>query len=149
MDAIIMARWKRSFIVFLFLIFTVTAVHFVRGQRAAPVYAGPPVVIPASHGDCGIYFYQVFNATAGEVFTSSVSANSSVNIYVMTTTGFDEWQHQVLVGGDCTPSNLLASQINTTNYSLDVKIPATGTYYLVVNNLSYSTVTAKITANVT
>ena len=144
-----MTRLKHSFIGFLFLIFTVTAAQIAQGQQATPVYVGPPVVIPASHGDCGVYFYQAFNGTAGEVLTSSVSANSSVNVYVMTATGFDNWQHQVLVGGDCTPSNLLASQINTTNYSLDVKIPATGTYYLVVNNLSYSTVTAKITANVT
>jgi hypothetical protein len=144
-----MIRWKHYFIIFLFLIFTVTAADFVRGQHASPVYVGPPVVIPASHGDCGIYFYQAFNATAGEVLTSSVSANSSVDIYVMTTAGFDEWQHQVLGGGDCTPLNSVASQINTTNYSIDVKIPVTGTYYLVVNNLSYSTVTAKISANVT
>jgi hypothetical protein len=140
-----MTRWKNAFTGVLFLMFTVTAAQIVQGQQVTPVFVGP-VTLPASHGYCGIYVYQAFNGTAGEVLTGSVSANSSVNVYVMTAAGFHEWQHQV-VGGICKPSSPIASQINTTSYNLNAKIPVTGTYYLVVNNLSYSMVTAKITAN--
>ena len=117
--------------------------------QVIPVYVGPPVTIVGTHGVCGEYFVQMFNATAGEVLTGSVSTNGPVNVYLMNAIAYKAWQHQVVAGGTCTPSNPVASQLNTTSYALSVTIPAAGTYDLVVNNLSRSTVTAQITANLT
>ena len=117
--------------------------------RTTPVYVGPPVTIVGTHGVCGEYFVQMFNATAGEALTGSVSTNSPVNVYLMNAIVYKACQHQVVAGGTCTPSNPVASQLNTTSYTLSVTIPATGIYDLVVNNLSRSTVTAQITANLT
>jgi len=114
--------------------------------QVTPVFSGPET-IPGTHGVCGEYFVQAFNGTMGEVLMGSVSASSAVDVYVMTSTVFEAWQHQVVAGGDCTPSSLVASQKSTTSYALSATIPTTGTYDLVVNNLSESTVTAQTTAN--
>jgi len=111
------------------------------------VYVGPNVTITGTHGVCGEYFVQTFNALAGEVLTGSVSASSTVNIYLMTSTEYAAWEHQVVAGGTCTPSRPVGGQISTRSYPINIMIPATGTYDLVVHNLSKSTVTAQITAN--
>lgn len=126
-----------------------TQVMTTTSGQATPVYVGPPIMILGTHGVCGEYFEQTFNATAGESLTGSVSSSRAVNVYVMTSTGFQMWQHQVVAGGTCIPSTSLASQANTTSYTLSTTIPVNGTYDLVVNNLSESTVTAQITANLT
>jgi hypothetical protein len=112
-----------------------------------PVYAGPRVHIAGTHGVCGVYFVQAFNGTAGEVLTGTVSTNSPVNVYLLSAAAFKAWQHLVVAGGTCTPSSPVVIQTNITAYTLSTTIPASGTYDLVVNNLSASTVTAQITAN--
>jgi len=115
--------------------------------HVTPVYVGPNVTITGTHGVCGEYFVQPFNGIAGEVLTGSVSASGAVNIYLMTSTEYAAWEHQVVAGGTCTPSNSVGSQISTRSYPMNIMIPATGTYDLVVHNLSKSTVTTQITAN--
>jgi hypothetical protein len=110
------------------------------------VYSGPPVTIPGTHGVCGIYFVQAFNGAAGQVLTGLVNASNAVDVYVMTSTVFQSWEHQVVAGGDCTPSSLVASQLSTKSYALSAKLPASGTYDLVINNLSESSVTVQLNA---
>jgi hypothetical protein len=111
-----------------------------------PIFSGS-VTIPGTQGVCGVYFVQAFNAAAGQLLTGSVTASSTVDVYVMTSTVFQAWGQQVVAGGSCTPSSLVASQIGTTSYILSTTIPASGTYDLVVNNLSESTVTAQVNVN--
>jgi hypothetical protein len=117
------------------------------GGQAIPVYVGGPVTILGTHGVCGEYFEQAFNGVAGEVLAGSVSANSTVNVYVMTSTDFQAWQHQVVAGGTCTPPTPVSSQTSASSYTLSTTMPATGSYELVVHNLSESTVTIQIVAN--
>jgi hypothetical protein len=123
-----------------------TSGQIVQGQQVTPVFVGP-VSLPASHGVCGTYVFQTFKGTSGEVLKGSVSASSSVNVYVMTATEFQAWQLRLLPGGTCTPANTVASQLDTTSYGLDATMPVTGTYCLVISNLSFSAVTAEITAD--
>ena len=129
----------------LFLLLTIGVVPVVQGQA---LYVGPPVTLPRSHGVCGTYSYEAFNATAGQVFTSSISANDSLNVYVMNATQYEAWQHQSF-SGSCIAAESIGSQINVTSYVVTVNIPTTGTYYLILNNLSSSTTTAKVSANLT
>jgi len=124
-----------------------TQVMTTTSGQATPVYVGGPVTILGTHGVCGEYFEQAFNGTTGEVLTGSVSANSTVNVYVMTSTAFTAWQHQVVAGGTCTPPSPVSSQTSGTSYTLSTTIPAPGAYELIVHNLSESTVTVQITAN--
>jgi len=114
--------------------------------QSTPVFAGP-VTIRGTHGVCGEYFVQAFNGTANAVFSGSVSANSTVNVYLMTGPAFQAWEHEVVAGGICTPASPVASQVGTTSYNYTVTIPATGVYDLVVNNLSTSTVVVQVNAN--
>ena len=142
-----MNRWMYSFAGVLLLVSMLMTPLAAFGQA---VYAGPPVTLPKSHGDCGIYSYRAFNGTAGQLLTSSVSANDSLNIYLMNAAEFEAWQHQTVSGGICTPAATIASQINVASTVLNATIPATGTYYLVLNNLSPSSAaTATVTANLT
>ncbi len=113
---------------------------------STPVFAGA-VTIPPTHGVCGIYFVQAFNGTANAVLSGSVSANSNVDVYLMTAPAFQAWTHQVVAGGTCTPGSLVASQRATMSYNFTVTIPSDGVYDLVVNNLSHSTVVAQVNAN--
>ena len=142
-----MSRLKYCF-AGLLLFVSILSVTPVLASTSAPVFTGT-VTIPKTHGVCGIYVYQPFNASAGQVLAGSLSANNTVNVYVMTAAEFNAWQHQVATGPTCTPPHPTAVQINTTNYTLSVTIPTTGTYYLVINNLSPSTATTKISANLT
>jgi hypothetical protein len=114
--------------------------------QSTPVFAGS-VTIPATHGACGVYFLQVFNGTANQVFSGSITATSNVDIYLMTTPAFQAWSHQIVAGGTCTPASFVASQLVTTSYNFTVTIPSDSVYDLVVNNLSHSTVVAKINVN--
>ena len=150
-----MIRMK-SLIGLLFLVCLLAAAQTVRSQPSATqmsattgqmiVYAGPPVTIPGTHGVCGIYFVQAFNGTAGEVLSGSVNASGAVDVYVVTSAVFQGWQHQVVAGGDCVPSTLVASQQAATFYKLNATLPATGTYDLVINNLSETSVTVQLNA---
>jgi guanyl-specific ribonuclease Sa len=106
-----------------------------------------PVTIPGTHGVCGIYFQQPFNATAGSTLSGTFTSNSKVDFYVMTQGVFHSWSHQVVAGGNCTPSSLILSQHDTTSYNFTTTIPSTGLYQIIVNNLSESTVTAQLTAS--
>jgi hypothetical protein len=116
--------------------------------QITPVFSAP-VTIPGTHGVCGVFFVHAFNGTAGQGLVGSVTASSSVDVYVMTAAVFQAWSHQVVAGGNCTPSSLVATQKNTTAYDFTTLIPFTGTYDLVVNNLSESVVTAQVNANLT
>ena len=116
--------------------------------QTTPIFSGP-VPIPGTHGVCGIYFPQAFNGTAGQILVGSVTANSPVNVYVMTAAVFQAWSHQVVAGGNCVPSSVVATEKNTTSYNFTTPIPSTGVYDLVVNNLSESAVTAQVNANLT
>ncbi len=113
---------------------------------STPVFAGS-VTIPGTHGVCGVYFVQAFNGTANAVLSGSVSANSNVDVYLMTAPAFQAWSHQIVAGGNCTPASLVASQKGTMSYNFTVTIPADGVYDLVVNNLATSTVVAQVNAN--
>lgn len=118
-------------------------VAMTQGQ-SSPIFSGQ-VTIPGSHGVCGVYFVQAFNSTAGETLVGSVTASSSVDVYVMTAASFQAWSHQIVAGGVCTPASLVASQRNTTAYSFTPTIPTSGLYDVVVNNLSHSSVNAQVT----
>ena len=114
--------------------------------QSTRVFAGS-VTIPGTHGVCGVYFVQAFNGTANQVFSGSITATGNVDIYLMTTPAFQAWSHQIVAGGTCTPTSLVASQLDTTSYNFTVTIPSDGVYDLVVNNLSHSTVVAQVNAN--
>jgi hypothetical protein len=114
--------------------------------QSTPVFAGS-VTIRGSHGVCGEYFVQAFNGTANQILSGSVSANSTVNVYLMTAPAFQAWEHEVVAGGTCTPASPVASQLGTTSYNYTVTIPANGVYDLVVHNLSTSTVVVQVNAN--
>lgn len=90
---------------------------------------------------------QGFNATAGEVLIGSVTSSSNVDVYVMTAPAFKAWSHQIVAGGNCTPASLVTSQLATNSYNFTSTIPSDGVYEIVVNNLSHSTVTAQVNAN--
>jgi len=114
--------------------------------QSIPVFAGT-VTIPGTHGVCGVYFVQAFNGTANQVFSGSITSNSNVDIYLMTSLAFHVWSHQIVAGGTCTPGSLVVSQKATTSYNFTVTIPSDGAYDLVVNNLSHSTIIAQVNAN--
>jgi hypothetical protein len=116
-------------------------------QGQSRVIFSAPVAIPGTHGVCGIYFQQPFNATAGETLTVTFTSNSKVDFYVMTQPVFQSWSHQIVAGGNCTPSSLILSQHGTTSYNFTTTIPSTGFYQIIVNNLSESVVTAQLTAS--
>ena len=153
-----MFRTRYAFVSLLFLACLLAACGTVQSQpnvtqaatttsgATTSVYAGPPVTILGTHGVCGIYFVQAFNGTAGQVLTGSVNANSTVNVYVMTSTVYQSWQHQVVAGGDCVPSSAVSSQESIKSYTLNAKLLASGTYDLVINNLSQNTVTVQLAA---
>lgn len=149
-----MVGWKyvvTGLILFLSLLAATQAVQsqqsaIATSDQATPIFSGP-VTIPGTHGVCGEYFVQPFNGTTGEVLNGTVTASGGVDVYVMTSTVYEAWQHQVVAGGDCTPSSLVVDQMNTTSYALNTTIPATGAYDLVVNNLSEETVTTQINLN--
>ena len=113
---------------------------------STPVFSGP-VIIRGTHGVCGEYFVQAFNGTANQVLSGSVSANSTVNVYLLTAAAFQAWEHEVVAGGTCTPASPVASQVGTTSYNYTITIPANGVYDLVVNNLATSTVVVQVNAN--
>ena len=114
--------------------------------QSIPVHTGP-VTIPGTHGVCGVYFVQAFNGTTNAVLSGSVSANSTVDVYLMTAPAFQAWSHQIVAGGLCTPASPVASQLGTTSYNFTVTMPSNGVYELVVNNLAESTVIAQVNAN--
>lgn len=61
--------------------------------------------------------------TAGQILIGSLSASSVVNVYLMTSSAFQVWQHQVVAGGTCTPSSPVASQTDITSYSINTIVP--------------------------
>ena len=78
-----------------------------------------------------------------------MTSDSKVDVYLMTDTAFQAWSHQVVAGGTCTPGSLVLSQLATTSYNFTTTIPSNGLYQLVIDNLSHSTVNAKLTAGLT
>lgn len=108
-----------------------------------------PFSLPPTHGVCGIYFVQPFNATAGAVVSGSLTSSSNVDFYLVTDTAYQAWSHQIVAGGICTPASLVISQQGTKSYNFTTPIPTNGLYEIIVNNLSASTVNAQLTANLT
>jgi heme/copper-type cytochrome/quinol oxidase subunit 4 len=107
------------------------------------------LTLPPTHGVCGTYFVQPFNGTSGAEFSGNLISDNKVDFYVMTDAAFQAWSHQVVAGGNCTPASLVLSQKGTTDYNFTIQIPSDGLYQIVVNNLSASTVTAHLSANLT
>lgn len=116
--------------------------------RSEPIFPIPPqlgkITIPPTHGVCGVYFVQAFNATAGTIVSGSMTADNAVDLYLMTDAGFQTWSNQILGGGTCTPASLVLSKQSTTSYNFTITVPSNGQYELVLNNLSTATVTANL-----
>jgi hypothetical protein len=123
-----------------------TQVMTTTAGQSTPVFSGT-VTVPGTHGVCGIYFVQAFNGTTGQILIGSVTASSAVDVYLMTSAAFQAWSHQIVAGGNCTPPSLVASQKGITSYNFTATLPSNGAYDLIVNNLSHSTVTAQVNAN--
>jgi hypothetical protein len=105
-----------------------------------------PITIPPTHGVCGIYVVQAFNATTGAVVSGTLTSDNSVDFYLLTDAAFQAWTHQIVAGGVCTPASLILKQQNTTSYNFSTNIPTNGLYEIVVNNLSHSTINAQLKA---
>jgi len=113
-----------------------------------PIFSAP-ITLPPTHGVCGIYFVQAFNATSGDILSGTLTVDNKADLYLMAAKSFQAWSHQVVAGGKCAPPNPLILQQNETSYNFSATIPSNGAYDLVVNNLSHSTVTAQLNAALT
>lgn len=113
----------------------------------AQVIFSSPFTLPPTHGVCGIYFDQPFNATTGQSVVGNLTASSKVDFYILTNKAYQAWSHQIVAGGNCTAGNAVLSQKDTILYNFTNTIPANGTYQIVVNNLTNSTVNAHLTVN--
>jgi len=113
-----------------------------------PIFSAP-ITIPPTHGVCGVYFIQAFNATSGDILSGTLTMDNKGDLYVMAYKSFQAWSHQLVAGGKCTPPNPLILQQNETSYNFSATIPSNGVYELVVNNLSHSTVSAQLNAVLT
>ncbi len=113
-----------------------------------PIFSAP-ITIPPSHGVCGVYFVQPFNATSGDILSGTLTMDNKADLYVMADKSFQAWSHQVVAGGTCAPPNPLILQQGETSYNFSTTIPSNGVYELVVNNLSHSTVNTQLNADLT
>jgi len=120
-----------------------TEVMTTTASQTTTIFSGN-VTVPGTHGVCGVYFVQALNGTTGQIVIGSVAASSVVDVYLMTKESYQSWSHQIVAGGNCTPSSLVVSQKATTSYNFTTTLPSTDSYDLVVNNLSQSIVTAKV-----
>lgn len=129
------------------LVQTVTQASTVTSNvsQSQPIFSSP-LTLPPTHGVCGTYFVQPFNATSGTVLTGNVTADNKVDFYVMTDKAYQDWSHKIVAGGDCTPASLVLSQKGTTSYNFTLQITTDGLYQIVLNNLSTSTVNARLKA---
>ncbi len=71
------------------------------------------LTLPPTHGVCGTYFEQPFNATSGVELSGNLTADNNVDFYVMTDAAYRDWSHKIVAGGDCTPASLLLGQKDT------------------------------------
>jgi carbohydrate-binding DOMON domain-containing protein len=117
-------------------------------SQMQPIFSSS-LTLPPTHGVCGTYFVQSFNGTSGVELSGNLISDNKVDFYVMTESAFQAWSHKVVAGGNCTPTSLVLGQKGTTDYNFTIQIPSDGLYQIVVNNLSASTVTAHLTANLT
>lgn len=119
--------------------------------RSQPIFPIPPqvgtITIPPTHGVCGVYFVQAFNATAGDVISGIVRANNAVNLYILHETGFKAWSNRILGGGVCTPARSLLDNENTASYNFTVPIPTDDQYELILHNLSTASIVANLNIN--
>ena len=119
--------------------------------RSAPIFPIPPqlgaITIPPTHGVCGVYFIQAFNATAGDIISGDMTADNPVDLYIMAGASFRAWNVRILVGGICTPTNVLLTKQNVTSWGFRVPVLTNGGYVLVLNNLSTLTVNANLSLN--
>jgi len=113
--------------------------------ESQPIFSSS-ITLEPSHGGCGSYFEHPFNATAGEDLSVTLSADSQVDFYVMAATDFQAWSLQMRAGGACSSPTPLLSQRGTTAFNFTSRIANNGTYQMIVNNLSNSTVTTNLTA---
>ena len=114
------------------------------GQGQSTSIVSAPVTLPGTHGGCGVYFNQTFTAPAGTTLTGTFTASSKVNFYIMTQSVFHSWSLQT---ANCLPTNLLLNQQGATSYNFTTTIPTTGSYQIVINNLSETTITAQLNAS--
>ena len=115
-------------------------------SEVEPIFSSP-LTLPPTHGVCGTYFVQPFNATLGSELTGNLNATSKVDFYVMTDAVYQDWTRKIVAGGNCSPSTVLLIQKGTTSYNFTLPIPGEGLYQIVVNNLSASSVNAHLTVN--
>jgi len=125
---------------------TEASVFVSNSSQAQPIFSSP-LTLPPTHGVCGTYFVQPFNATHGAELSGTLNATSKVDFYVMTDAVYQDWTRKIVAGGNCTPASALLNQKGTTSYNFTLPIPNDGLYQIVLNNLSTSTVNARLTAN--
>ena len=125
---------------------TEESVLVTNSSQAQSIFSSP-LTLPPTHGVCGTYFVQPFNATLGSEFWVNVTATSKVDFYVMTDSVYQDWTHKIVAGGNCTPATVLLIQKGTTAYNATVSITNSGLYQIVLNNLSGSSVNAHLTAS--
>jgi hypothetical protein len=115
----------------------------------AHVIFSSPFTLPPTHGVCGIYFDEPFNASVEEIISGTLTVSSKVDFYIMTAAAYQAWSHQFVAGGNCTPGKLVLGQKGTLSYNFTTTIPMSGLYEIVVDNLSTSTVNGRLTADLT
>ena len=113
--------------------------------QSLPIFSAS-ITLQPSRGGCGEYFVQPFNATAGEDLSGTLSSDGEVDFYVMATADFQTWNHQAAVGGKCLSPTAMLSEHGTTFFNFTSKIAHDGSYQIIVNNVSNSTVTAYLMA---
>jgi len=115
-----------------------------------PIFSAQ-ITIPPTHGVCGVYFVQAFNATSGDILSGTLTMDNKADLYLIADKSFQAWSHQlsVVVGRTCAPQNPLILLQGGKSYNFSATIPSNGVYELVVDNLSLSTVTAQLNAALT
>jgi len=107
------------------------------------------LTLQPTHGVCGTYFVQPFNGTSSAELSGNLTSDNNVDFYLMTDAAFKAWSHEVVTGGNCTPTSLVLSQNGTSAYNFTIQIPSDGLYQIVLTNLSALTVTAHLIATLT
>lgn len=115
------------------------------GPQSRLIFSGA-VTIPATHGVCGQYFVQEFNASAGTLVSGTVTSDTAINFYLLTDASFHAWTHQIVAGGTCTPANPLLITQSVSSYNFSATITSDGKYDMVLNNLSHSAANAELNA---
>jgi hypothetical protein len=91
----------------------------------------------ATGAQCLVYRYWYFPAQKGELLSTTIESNSSIDFYLLTKADYDSWSSN---GFSCQLSGIsspLVNQTGITHYDLSITIPSDGTYYYVFINWSH------------